>query len=53
MYSSDQKRLDNILSVSEVPIINGLTDISHPCQIMADIMTLQEVFASIEGLNRS
>ena len=54
MYrGSDQKRLDNILSVSEVPIINGLTDISHPCQIMADIMTLQEVFASIEGLNIS
>ncbi len=32
-----------------VPVINGLTDYSHPCQVMADIMTLEEKFGSIKG----
>jgi len=34
---------------SPVPVINGLTDRSHPCQIMADIMTFQEKHGSISG----
>ncbi len=34
---------------ASVPIINGLTDYSHPCQIMADIMTFEEKKGSIEG----
>ena len=34
---------------SDVPVINGLTDRSHPCQIMADIMTYQEKHGSIAG----
>ena len=34
---------------STVPVINGLTDRSHPCQIMADIMTFQEKHGSISG----
>lgn len=46
-----QKRLDDIVSVSNVPIINGLTDSSHPCQIMADIMTLEEKFDSLNDKN--
>ena len=36
---------------SDVPVINGLTDKSHPCQIMADIQTFQERRGSIEGRN--
>lgn len=32
-----------------VPVINGLTDFSHPCQIMADIMTYEELRGSIRG----
>lgn len=32
-----------------VPVINGLTDRSHPCQIMADVMTIEERKGSIEG----
>ena len=36
---------------SSVPVINGLSDIEHPCQILADIMTMREHFgSSIEGL---
>jgi ornithine carbamoyltransferase len=35
---------------SKVPIINGLTDYNHPCQIMADVLTINEFIGSIEGL---
>ena len=35
---------------SSVPIINGLSDRSHPCQLLADLLTYCEVKGSIEGL---
>jgi len=35
-------KLDELAHYATVPVINGLTDSSHPCQIMADVMTLQE-----------
>jgi len=34
---------------SKVPVINGLTDHNHPCQIIADALTIEEVLGSIEG----
>jgi ornithine carbamoyltransferase len=34
---------------SSVPVINGLTDFNHPCQIIADALTVEEVLGSIEG----
>jgi ornithine carbamoyltransferase len=36
------EKLDELARNATVPVINGLTDSSHPCQIMADVMTLQE-----------
>lgn len=33
-----------------VPVINGLTDFNHPCQALADMMTLREKFGTLEGL---
>ena len=36
-------------AASAVPVINGLTDLSHPCQILADIMTIEEWRGPIEG----
>ncbi|MBM2812364.1 MAG: ornithine carbamoyltransferase [Chloroflexi bacterium] len=34
-----------------VPVINGLSDRSHPCQILADLLTIQERFGKLDGLN--
>jgi ornithine carbamoyltransferase len=34
---------------ADVPVINGLTDLSHPCQIMADLLTVQQHLGSIRG----
>jgi ornithine carbamoyltransferase len=36
---------------SRVPVINALSDFEHPCQALADFMTLQEHFGSVNGLN--
>lgn len=35
---------------SDVPVINGLTDYNHPCQIMADALTILENKGKLEGL---
>tara|TARA_B100000989_G_scaffold256249_1_gene205351 strand:+ start:617 stop:1531 length:915 start_codon:yes stop_codon:yes gene_type:complete len=47
---SSDKLLSDISLLSSIPIINGLTDNSHPCQIMADILTLEEKFKSLNKL---
>ncbi len=38
------------LTVGPVPVINGLSDKSHPCQALADLLTIQEHFGRLEGL---
>jgi ornithine carbamoyltransferase len=48
---SNEKKLYDLINFSTVPIINGLTDQSHPCQIIADILTLQENFKTLDNLN--
>src|SRR5439155_16417920 len=35
---------------SRVPVINGLTDYNHPCQAMADVLTIEEHFGKLAGL---
>jgi ornithine carbamoyltransferase len=47
--TDSHKKLELLAENSSVPVINGLTDDSHPCQIMADIMTFEEHRGSIEG----
>jgi len=42
-------KLDELARHATVPVINGLTDSSHPCQIMADVMTLQEKKGPVAG----
>ena len=40
--TNQAQKLEDLARHATVPVINGLTDTSHPCQIMADVMTLQE-----------
>ena len=43
------QKLQEIAEGASVPVINGLTDTSHPCQIMADLMTAQERLGDLTG----
>ena len=46
----DQKEVEDLAKYGSVPIINGLTDFSHPCQVLADLMTIREKYSILEGL---
>ncbi len=44
-----QTTVDELAHFATIPVINGLTEKSHPCQIMADVMTFEERFGPITG----
>lgn len=46
-----QNEVETLAKYSSIPIINGLTDMEHPCQVLADLMTIREYKNIIEGLN--
>src|SRR5688572_7805427 len=46
----EHQKLVDLAQFSAVPVINGLSDASHPCQAMADVMTIQERFDDLEDL---
>lgn len=46
----DQKEVEDFAKYGSVPIINGLTDYCHPCQVLADLMTIREYKKSFDGL---
>jgi len=46
----DQEEVEELARYSTVPVINGLTDFAHPCQVLADIMTIREHKGRLEGL---
>ena len=45
-----QKEVEELAKHTSIPIINGLTDFSHPCQVLADLMTVREQMTRLEGL---
>ena len=47
--TSKHKKLDDFAKYSNIPVINGLSEQSHPCQIMSDILTFEEIKGSIKG----
>ncbi len=48
--TDDHAKAVTLADEASVPVVNGLTDLSHPCQIMADLLTIQERKGRVEGL---
>ena len=46
----DQDDVEELARHASIPVINGLTDISHPCQALADVMTIRERLGRIEAV---
>jgi ornithine carbamoyltransferase len=47
----DHKDVQTLAAYSSIPVINGLSDAFHPCQILADLLTIQERKKKLKGLN--
>ena len=45
----DQEEVENLAKYGSIPVINGLTDYCHPCQVLADLMTIRERKGSVKG----
>lgn len=46
----EQAEVEALAEYGSIPVINGLTDFCHPCQVMADLMTIREFKGTLEGL---
>src|SRR4051812_25924097 len=44
------ERVEKLAAASAVPVINGLSDLHHPCQILADLLTVRESLGRLEGI---
>jgi ornithine carbamoyltransferase len=45
-----QQELETFANYAKIPVINALTDLEHPCQVLADLMTIQECLGNLAGL---
>lgn len=45
-----QELVEKLAEYATIPVINGLTDFSHPCQVLADLMTIREHKSTLKGL---
>lgn len=45
-----QQEVEDLAKYGSIPVINGLTDYAHPCQVLADLMTIREYKGSFKGL---
>ncbi len=50
LRTDDHTKVEELAHYADVPVINGLTDLSHPCQIMADLLTVIEHGKALPGL---
>lgn len=48
-----QKDLETFAKYAKIPVINALTDREHPCQILADLLTVKEYFSNLDGVTLS
>ena len=46
----EQQEVEDLAKYGSIPIINGLTDYAHPCQVLADLMTIREYKHTLKGL---
>lgn len=46
----EQKEVEALAEYGSIPVINGLTDLYHPCQVLADLMTIREFKGKLKGL---
>jgi ornithine carbamoyltransferase len=46
----DQEEVEKLAEYATIPVINGLTDYAHPCQVLADLLTIREYKGRLEGL---
>ena len=46
----EQSEVENLAKYGSIPIINGLTDFCHPCQVLADLLTVREHKGHLDGL---
>ena len=46
----EQKEVEDLAEFGSIPVINGLTDYAHPCQVLADLMTVREFKGQFDGL---
>lgn len=49
LRTDDHGKIVELAEAATIPVINALTDIGHPCQILADLQTLEEHFGSVDG----
>ncbi len=46
----EQQQLETFAHYAKIPVINALSDLEHPCQVLADLLTIQECFGQLSGL---
>ncbi|WP_042349524.1 ornithine carbamoyltransferase [Bacillus massiliigorillae] len=49
----EHEKVEELAKFAAIPVINGLTDLSHPCQALADLLTIQEIKGTLKGLKMS